>query len=306
MIKKSMILFFAGLSMNIFASVSLESQEYRFGILNRQIHIPADLMTYGQILKFIQAATGYDIINKVEEIPFDKKFVGLSRYHILGDLLNEVLKGYDAVVDVDEVNHIIKIIYPETVYIDLPYGWPMEKVKSQFKQLFPYVNFYIEGNRLTAYGIPRDIAKLVPYFKTYQENAYKKDSFRVALYPYCTHVKKYVFLARRKYSGSEEFKPLKSLTASLGQNEKVAISYRDINVNITYDKADNIVRIGKYEIPISDLSKMGLAFRVFYKKDDDSFIDQTKKVLNFVLNGQKETAHCNDVIVVIDKGFTPY
>jgi len=303
MLKRSMIvlagiLAFAGTAS---ASVHVADQEYRFGVLNQSIEVPEDVMTYGQVLKLIQKATGYNVVNKVDEIPMDKKFAGLKQYHIVGDLLNAVLRGYDAVVDVDKDDYIIKIIYPETIYIDLPYGWPMMRVKEQFKRLFPYVNFYIEGNRITAYGIPRDIAKLAPYFKTYQQNAYKKSSFRIALYPYCTNVKKYVFLARRKYYGSEQYKPIKFVNVSLGQGEKVAISYRDININITYDKADGIMDIGKFKVPVSDLSTIGLAFRINGMESPDT----PGGFINYLLNSKKPV-ECNDVIIVIDKTVMPY
>jgi len=285
----------------LYASVQIAQSEYRFGVLNHSIEVPKDIMTFEEVLKLIEKTTGYNIVNKVDEIPLDKKFVSLKRFHIIGDLLNYVLKGYDAVVDVDKEDYLIKIIYPENIYIDLPYGWPMFKVKEIFQRMFPYVNFYIEGNRLTAYGIPKDIAKLAPLFKKYQENAYKKTSFRVALYPYCTNVKKYTFLARRKYYGSEQFKPIKYVNVSLGQGEKVAISYKDININITYDKADGVMLIGKYTIPVNKLSTIGLAFKV----NGLGGVGNSSDFIDYLLNS-KEPVKCNDVIVTIDKTVMPY
>lgn len=303
MFKKGMMVFTGLLMFNsvAFGAVRIADQEYRFGVLNQSINVPSDIMTYKEVLMLVQKATGYNVVNKVDEIPMDKKFIGLQRYKIVGDLLNAVLKGYDAVIDVDKNDYIIKIIYPEVIYINLPYGWPMIRVKEEFKRLFPYVNFYIEGNRITAYGIPRDIAKLAPYFKIYQKNAYKKDTFRIALYPYCTNVKKYVFLARRKYYGSEQYKPIKYINTSLGQGEKVAIDYKDININITYDKADGTMDIGKYEIPLSDLSTVGLAFKI----DGTESSDSLSGFINHLLNS-KQFVKCNDVIVVIDKTVMPY
>ena len=301
---KKGLMAFAGLfiaSSNAFGAVHIADQEYRFGVLNQSIEVPNDIMTYQEVLELIQKATGYNVVNKVDEIPMDKKFIGLKRYKIVGDLLNAVLQGYDAVIDVDKDDYIIKIIYPEVIYIDLPYGWPMMRVKEEFKKLFPYVNFYIEGNRITAYGIPRDIAKLAPYFKIYQENAYKKDTFRIALYPYCTNVKKYVFLARRKYYGSEQYNPIRYVNTSLGQGEKVAITYKDVNINITYDKADGVMDIGKFKVPLSELATVGLAFRINRIESPDTL----NGFVNYLLNS-KEPTKCDDVIIVIDKTVMPY
>ena len=284
-----------------FASVQLASTEYRFGVLNQSIEVPKDIMTFKEVLNLVQESTGYNVANKVDEIPLDKKYAGLKKYKVVGDLLNAVLEGYDAVVDVDKEDYIIKIIYPETIYIDLPYSWPMETTNEYFKRNFPYVNFYIEGNRITAYGIPRDIAKLVPVFKRYQENAYKKTSFRISLYPYCTNVKKYVFLARRKYYGSEQYKPIKYINVSLGQGEKVAISYRDVNINMTYDKADGIMRVGKFEIPLNVLFTTGVAFRVVSLDNPDI----PGGLINYLLNNKKPVK-CDDVIITVDKTVIPY
>ena len=278
------------------ASVQMSESDYRFGVLNRSIDVPKDLMTFKEILQLIEERTGYNVVNKVEEIPFNKKYVELSKYKIVGDLLNATLTGYDAIVDVDKTHYIIKITYPESIYINLPYGWNMEHLKKQFKQLSPYVDFTIQGNRLTAFGVPKDIAKLANYFKVYQDNAFKKDSFRVALYPYCTKIKKNVFVGRRKFYGSEEYKPMSQSTTSLGQGEKVAISYRKtLNINMTYNKSKEVIEIGKYSIPINKLSAMGIVFKA------QGETQKRSGIMGYILNGKKSNnLKCNDIIIVID------
>jgi len=288
----------AAVCSSAFAGVVLSTPNYRYEVLNEQINVPSGILTFKQVLNLIEAQTGYTIINKVDEIPMDKKYVALNRYKVVGDLLRAVLQGYDAIVDVDQKYHIIKIIYPEVIYIDLPYGWPMGDTQKEFQRLFPYVRFYIEGNRITAYGTPEDIAKLVPYFKNYQEKAYKKDEFRISLYPYCTSVKDYVFLARRKYYGSEQYKPIKAIDIKLGQDEKVAISYGNININITYNKALSYMQIGKYKIPLSKISTVGLAFRASGTGED-------KGEISSYLDRLFSKKDCKDVILTIDRAVIP-
>ena len=229
---------------------------------------------------------------KIQELKPDQKFVIGPGKFLIGDVISKITEGLSSVTAVDDKKQYIAIEYPDYAYIDLPFDWNMIKAKKSFEKLYPYVRFYIAGNRLTACGLDSDLAKLVPVFKAYQNNAFAKQRLFVNVYPYCTNIKNDFFLGKRKYEGSEQYKPLKSYTLTVMHGDKINVSYGNMQVNITYDKQDKAVYLYDMKIPFNDLSKIGFVFKLSKKHTQNFF---TK-----IFESDDEGSKCNDAIITID------
>ena len=273
------------------ADVILVQQKYRFYILNQNINIPNEIVTVGEIQQLVKKQLGYDLYIDIQDLSPNQKFVFKPGSYKLGNVLDKITEGIDSVIDVNDKRQYIKIEYPDYAYIDLPYDWNMMKAKKSFQNLFPYVHFYVAGNRLTAAGLSSDLAGLVPVMKAYQENAFKKQRFFINIYPYCTTVQNDFFIGRRKYEGSEQYKPLKSYTVTVMHGDKINISYGTMQVNLTYDRQDKTIYLYDLKIPIKDLSKIGFVFKLHKKRDRNIFENWF---------GEKKGSQCNDAIITID------
>jgi len=272
----------------MYGKVVEKHYEYRWDILNEEIKIDKEIITVGEFFNIVENQTGYRVKNRVEELDENKRFVDLGSLKILGRMFDEILSGVDAMVDVDVKNHLIEIVYPEHLYVELPYNWDMQQAKRYFEKLNPWVRVYVAGNRLEFYGLKRDIEEIADIVNQYVNKAFKKYEAIITIYPYCTNDRSMMFIGKRKYYGSEDRKPIKSMRSIIKHGDIINVCYKDFNMNFKVDIQNEEIVYEDIAIPFYKLYDLGFVFRV--KDDRDSFIYH-------LLNPDDR---CDHVIVVID------
>jgi hypothetical protein len=272
----------------VYGDISMTDNKYRFNILNEKLVVPNEVNSYADIANLIETQYGYRVITKVDEIDKEKKFVDLSKFTTIGEIFDNLLNGYDAVIDVQKSK--IMVVYPEHVYIDLPYGWDILKAKNAFERKFSNIRFYIAGNRISAYGLPYDLSAITPYLKEYLNYAYKKYHIYVRIYPYCTTEAGTEFIGKRKSTGSEEFSIIKQIDSKITHGDKINVSYENINMNFLVDvQNENVIYDGQ-SIPLSKFSEYGFVFKIN---------GPSQSMFDIGALSDKSKA-CSDVIVVLD------
>lgn len=234
-----------------------DDREWEWDVLNEEISLPSGILRRKQILDYIEKATGYRVFVKVDELDLKKRFVDMNEFKTVGDVLSEILAGEDAVVDVKERRHLIKIVHPKYLYVDLPNGWDLAKTKKELERLFPDIPFYITGNRIVAYGTEKQMKKVAPVVKKLVQDAFAAYDLEISVYPYCTKDPDKFFLGKRKYYGSEEYGPVKRTFVRVRHGDRVAVSFGGLNLSFSFDAQNREISYGNMKIPFYALKSVG-------------------------------------------------
>jgi hypothetical protein len=311
------ILLIITLTVNLSANLTLKQNEYRFNLLNHKLkfnnfdvsvykELPvisnnclandstiskSRIYTMKEIFNLIDTQFGYTTFIKIDELDLDKRFVDLEKYENIGDMLRYVLQGVEGVIDIDESKHALNIVYPKHLYIDLPYDWNIKEAKRNFERSYPNVRFYIAGNRISAYGLDRDVNKVALPLKRYQSLAHTQAQFRISVYPYCTSDNGNSFIAKRKLYGSEQLKPYKIVESVVGSGGYLNINYKDISLSMKVDLQNGRLIYNNQTIPLNELNVLGFAFK------DSKEVDNSNSILDYFRTKEKR---CSHFIITID------
>lgn len=234
-----------------------DDREWEWDVLNEEINLPPGVMTRKEILDAIEKSTGYRVLVKVDELDLKKRFVDMNVFKTVGDVLSEILAGEDAIPEVDERKHVIKIVHPKYLYVDLPKGWDLPKTKKELERMFPEIPFYIAGSRIVAYGTEKDMRKVAPVVKKLVEDAFAVYDLEISVYPYCTSDPDKFFLGKRKYYGSEEYGPVKKTFVRVKHGDRVAVSFGGLNLSFVFDAQNREISYGDMKIPFYALKSVG-------------------------------------------------
>jgi hypothetical protein len=274
---------------SLHGNIKLLDLKYNEDILNQSLNLEKNIYTLEEISTEIYNKYRYRLINKIDELEMSQKFIELKDEKNIGQILDKILSDYDGAINV--YKSYIKLEYPISTFLDLPYNWDMIKLKRELESNFKKIRFYIAGNRITANGLKKDLVDVDTFFNYLKNFAYENKLVKISIYPYCTNLKRDNFIGKRKFINSENQKPLMVKKIQVNHGYITEVNHnQNINMNLFFDIQNNDIKYKNFSYPINSLDKIGFVFKV---QKNQNLIDDFFNIL-------EDKNSCTHEIVVFD------
>lgn len=263
MIKRLLTLLLFVFTSITYADVIINA-EYKYDIFNLKLKGLDDLTTFGTIEKALEEQYGFKIVNKILELNPNKK-IYLPEKEKIGDILNEVIKGYEASVDVDGKKGVIYINQLNSFFVQMPFGWDMHHLKESFVFSFNEVEYKINGTRLYVYGSKSKIEEIRPTLLEVERLANRKQYFQVIVYPYSTNENAKQFIGYMKnLSPLKESTPLSQTVISLTHNGNYGFVFQGEFIQLKMNLINETIEFSdELYVKFDQLYDLGYVFHAF-------------------------------------------